>query len=101
MTRKDKFHKVILENKEYLKRLGIISIGIFGSVVRNEDTKDSDYDILVEFDKDRKSFKTFTSLCDLFEDKLGANFELITKESLSPYIGPHILKEVEYVQITS
>ncbi len=101
MTRKEKFHKIIMENKEHLKRLGVISIGIFGSVVRNEDTQESDYDILVEFEKDKKSFKTFTALCDLFEKQLGANFELITKESLSPYIGPHILKEVEYVKITA
>jgi uncharacterized protein len=99
--RKDKFFQVMQENKEYLKNLGILSIGIFGSVVRNEDAADSDYDILVEFDKDRKTFKTFTSLCDLLETQLGTNFELITKESLSPFIGPHILKEAEYVKITS
>jgi len=100
MTKKEKFRKVVLENREYLKKLGIVSIGIFGSVVRNEDTKESDYDILVEFDKNKKTFKAFTSLCDLFEDQLGAGFDLITTESLSPYIGPHILKEVEYVEIT-
>ena len=99
MTRKDKFYKVVLENKEYLKRLGIISIGIFGSVARNEDSPESDYDILVEFDRDRKSFKTFTSLCDLFEDQLGANFELITNEGLSPCIRKRILEQVEYVKI--
>jgi len=29
------------------------------------------------------------------------DLELVTKESLSPYIGPHILKEVESVRITS
>jgi uncharacterized protein len=101
MTRKEKFNLVISENKEYLKKLGIASIGIFGSVVRNEDTIDSDYDILVEFAKGKKSFKTFSSLCVLFENHLGEKFELVTKESLSPYIGPHILKEVEYVKIAN
>lgn len=100
MMKKEKFFKVVLENKEYLKNLGIVSIGIFGSVARNEDTKGSDYDILVEFTNDKKTFKSFNSLCDLFEEHLGTNFEIITKESLSPYIGPHILKEVEYVKIT-
>ncbi|MFH0938674.1 MAG: nucleotidyltransferase domain-containing protein, partial [Planctomycetota bacterium] len=84
-----------------LKKLGVVSIGIFGSIVHNKDTKESDYDILVELEKDKKSFKIFTSLCDLFEEHLGTNFELITKESLSPYIGPRILEEVEYVKITS
>ncbi len=42
MTRKEKFYKVVLENKKYLQRFGIISIGIFGSVARNEDTQNSD-----------------------------------------------------------
>ena len=101
MTRKEKFYHAIESNKEYLKNLGVIFIGIFGSVVREEDSKESDYDILVEFKKEKKSFKTFTALCDLLENYLGENYELITKESLSPYIGPYILKEVKSVKIGS
>ena len=31
------------------------------------------------------------------EEVLEHRIELVTVESLSPYIGPHILKEVEYV----
>ncbi|MEW6621017.1 MAG: nucleotidyltransferase domain-containing protein [bacterium] len=85
-------------NREYLKAPGVISIGIFGSVEREKDSELSDYDILVEFRKGKKSFKTFTSLCDFVENCLGENYELITKESLSPYIGPHILKEIENVK---
>lgn len=34
---------------------------------------------------------------DLFDRKV----ELITRESLSPHIGPHILKTVEYVPLAS
>ena len=101
MTKKEKFYKVIESNRKYLDELGVISIGIFGSVARGEDSEDSDYDILVEFKKGKKSFKTFTALCDLLEDCLGENYELITKESLSPYISPYILKEVENVKIAS
>jgi hypothetical protein len=101
MTRKEKFHNVIESNKIYLRELGVISIGIFGSVAREEDLEHSDYDILVEFKKEQKSFRAFTSLCDFIENSLGENYELITKESLSPYLSPHILKEIENVQITS
>jgi predicted nucleotidyltransferase len=101
MTRKEKFYKVIESNKEYLRELGVISIGIFGSVVREEDSENSDYDILVEFKRGEKSFRAFTSLCDFLEKYLGNNYELITKESLSPYVGPRILKEIENVKITS
>jgi hypothetical protein len=33
--------------------------------------------------------------------KLQAGGELVTLESLSPYIGPHILKEVEYASLAA
>lgn len=33
------------------------------------------------------------------DDLLGRHVELVTPESLSPYIGPRILREVEYVAL--
>jgi predicted nucleotidyltransferase len=36
------------------------------------------------------------ALAFLLEDLLGRKVDLLTPESLSPYIGPHILREVEY-----
>jgi len=36
----------------------------------------------------------------LFLEKLFSRYvEVVTPESLSPYIGPHIIKEVEYVTL--
>lgn len=87
MTRKDKFYQVVESNKKYLIKLGVSSIGILGSVVRGEDSENSDYDILVEFVKGKKTFKSFTALCDFFDDYFGENYELITRESLSPTLG--------------
>ena len=37
----------------------------------------------------------------LLEELLGRNVEVVTPEGLSPYIGPHILKEVERVDIAA
>jgi predicted nucleotidyltransferase len=33
------------------------------------------------------------------EEVLRHHIELVTLESLSPYLGPHILKEVEYATL--
>ena len=35
------------------------------------------------------------------EELLGRRVELVTLESLSPHIGPHILREVERVPIAA
>ena len=89
----------ILEVRPQLVRLGIRSIGLFGSFVRNEQTPSSDVDILVEFSPNRHTFDNFMDVSLLLEDVLGRNVDLVTRESLSPYIGPHILREVERVAI--
>jgi predicted nucleotidyltransferase len=78
--------------------LGINTIGLFGSYVRGEPYEKSDIDLLIEFEKDKESFDNFMELCYLLEEIFeGEKVEVVTKNSLSPYIGPEILLEVEYV----
>jgi len=74
-------------------------IGLFGSYLRNEATENSDIDLLVDIEKDKKTLKNFLALNFYLEDIFGKKVELVTTQSLSPYIGPHILKTVEYVPI--
>ena len=88
---------VINHHESHLRSLGVRRIGLFGSFVRGEQTPDSDIDLLVEFEQGRKTFDSFMKLCFFLEEVLQHKTELVTVESLSPYIGPHILKEVEYV----
>ena len=49
----------------------------------------------------QKAFDAFMELSFYLEEILQRKIELVTMESLSPYIGPHILKEVEYAAITA
>jgi len=91
----------ISKSKAELYSLGVRSIGLFGSFVRGESGVQSDVDILVEFDAAKKTFDNFIDTCFLLEDLLGRRVELVTGESISPYIRPYVLKEVEYVPITN
>jgi predicted nucleotidyltransferase len=75
----------------------VLKLGLFGSFVRDEPSEVSDIDLLVEFREGRKTFDNFMRLSFLLEDLLQRRVQLVTPESLSPYIGPHILAEVEYV----
>lgn len=88
-------------NQNWIKALGVKKLGLFGSFVREEQRRDSDIDLLVEFEQDKKTFKNFMALSFLLEDILNRQIELVTAESLSPYIRPYIVKEVEYVPFAS
>ena len=97
-TKSDLFNR-LREQRDEITRLGVARLGVFGSFARNEPTAESDVDLLVEFAPGQKSFDHFITLAHLLEDTLQRRIELVTPESLSPYIGPHILREVEYVEI--
>ena len=56
---------------------------------------------LVEFLPGKHSFDNFMELAFLLEDLLGRKVELVTYESLSPYIGTHILREVQRVSVAA
>ncbi len=82
-----------------LRHLGVKRLGLFGSFVRGQQDAQSDVDLLVEFELGQKTFDNFMRLSFLLEDLFQRPVELVTPESLSPHIGPRILKEVEYVTI--
>jgi uncharacterized protein len=82
-----------------IKSHGVRRLGLFGSFVRDQPRADSDVDLLVEFQPGNKTFDNFMALADLLEGVLQRRVELLTTESLSPYIGPRILTEVEDVAL--
>jgi len=93
---KEEIKKIIRENKEILERYKVKSINLFGSYVRNEQREDSDIDFLVEFKKD--TYHNFINLIFALEDLLKKEVTVVSKEDLSPYILPYVLKEVEIIE---
>jgi len=84
-----------------LHKFGIARIGLFGSFRRNQAGRQSDVDLLVDFESGRKTFDNFIDACFYLEDILGRKVELITEEALSPYLKDSILEEIEYVPLKS
>jgi predicted nucleotidyltransferase len=83
-----------------LRAFGVVRIGLFGSFVRDEAMADSDVDLMVEFHPEHKTLKNLVGLSTYLKEALGREVEVVTPQSLSPFLAPHILKEVEYVPLT-
>ena len=91
----------ILSGQQQIRSYGVKQLGIFGSFVRNEAKENSDIDLLIEFYPEQKSFDNFMELAFYLQSLLGRKVEIVTPQSLSKYIGPYILKEVEYVTLAA
>lgn len=95
---KESVVSLIQEHKDRIKTLGVKKLGLFGSFVRGEQGAESDIDVLVEFEQGKKTFDNFMQLSFLLEDLLNRRVELVTPESISPYIRPYIMEEIELIQ---
>ena len=78
--------------KPYISRLAV-----FGSIVRGEATKKSDLDLLIRLKPSNERpklglFKLMEIEKDL-EKELGREIDLVTEDSLSPYIRPYVEKD--------
>jgi len=98
MKSRDYIISTIQTHKDLLEKMGIQRVGIFGSYVRNSQSLSSDIDILLDFYPEQKTFDNYMAICDYLE-KLFKNekLDIVTKNGLSPHIGPKILEEVLYV----
>jgi predicted nucleotidyltransferase len=92
---------LLRKNEQIIQNFGVEKIGLFGSFVLNHQTPESDIDLLVQFKKGKKTYKNFIQLAFFLEKIFGKNVDLLTEQSLSPFIGKHILNEAEYVSIGS
>ena len=98
MTTKENILSTIRTHKHEFSKFGVQNIGLFGSYLRNEQSDKSDIDLLIDFEPDKENFDNYMAVYDIFEYIFkNERIEVVTKNGLSPYIGPKILSEVMYV----
>lgn len=88
--------KKIEENRQLVKKCGAKKIGVFGSYVRGEQQSESDIDILVEFQKGKKTFDNYMDLKFFLEDLFNCKVDLVIEETIKPRLKPYILESAKY-----
>ena len=94
---KEKIFKLLQDNMRTIKQFGVSNIGLFGSYIQSQDNKASDIDILIHFQKGKKSFDNYMDLKFFLEELLeGHKVDLVIDDSLKPALKERILESVEY-----
>jgi predicted nucleotidyltransferase len=92
--------KIIRDIKKSLpvlrNRYKVREIGLFGSYLRGDQKKNSDVDILVDFERTVSLFE-FMALEGELSKLTGKKVDLVMKTALKPRIGKRILDEVVYI----
>ena len=81
----------------FYNKFGVIRIGLFGSFVLGQQTRSSDIDIIVEFEKHRKNIHNFLGLKRFLEQELGRKVDLGVVGSLKPPVKEKVERQILYV----
>lgn len=93
----EEIEKILAEHKKELyQKYKIKEIGIFGSFVRGEEDKESDVDIVVEFEEVPGLIK-FIEIEEYLSKLLGRKVDLVRKPAIRKELKDKILKEVVYI----
>jgi predicted nucleotidyltransferase len=79
----------------FSRRNRIRKLALFGSVLRDDFTPDSDVDVLVEFEPDARVGLRFFALEQELSELLGRQVDLNTPGFLSKYFRDQVIAEAE------
>ncbi len=92
LTRRDDILKALRESRSVLDAFGVARISLFGSFARGEGRRDSDVDLLVEFNRPIGLFE-FVRLQRQLGQLVGHRVDLVTPAALKPQLRDSILRE--------
>ena len=92
----DCVEKLSAFKREFGRQYGITKLGIFGSVARQENTEDSDIDIVVEVEK--PTLYLMYELREMLKSIFKCEVDLVRfRSTLRPLFKSNILNDVVYV----
>ena len=93
MTNKTEILDFLKEKKvDFFSEYQLVKIGLFGSFARNEQTEESDIDLIVEFEPDTKDLSEKKSkIKSLVKAKFNREVDLCREKYIKPYFKSQIL----------
>jgi uncharacterized protein len=76
-------------------RHGAFNVRVFGSVVRREETPESDIDFLIDYDLEKTTPWFPGGLLMDWQDLLGRKVDVLTEQGISPLIRESVLAEAK------
>ena len=100
MATRNEILSFLARNKEMFRaNFGIVKIGLFGSYARNEQSPDSDLDLVVEFENNTRNLHDVKKeLNDYIRSNLNIEVDICREKYINPIFKESILKEAVYVE---
>jgi len=96
LTQKGILEQLSQRAEELKQNFSVRTIGLFGSLARNEHDRESDVDILVDLAE--PTFDHYMDLKFYLESLFGRQVDLVTADTIKPRLNEVIKREVIYAK---
>ncbi len=79
--------------EKFCQNQALTYLGVFGSYARGEAKKDSDVDILIDYQQPKSLFTLGGIVADL-EEMTGKKIDLVKRTHIKPILKPYILQDL-------
>ena len=93
----DELHKKKQEIEDLASFYGAKNIRVFGSVIRREETQDSDVDFLVDFPVGYDLFAQRLPLVEKLAELTGRKVDVVPEHELNSHIRKYVIEEARYL----
>jgi predicted nucleotidyltransferase len=98
LTREDILAFLQTQKAELFSRYRLVKLGVFGSFARNEQTAESDIDVLVEFLPDTEDLSgKKLEIKNLINQQFDREVDICREKYVKPYFKSQILANAVYV----
>ena len=96
--KRDEILQFLKSHKEEMRLVyGVEHIGLFGSHARQTAREDSDIDLVVELDVEKKTLRNYFGLKQFLEENLGNTVDFGFESALNPHVMEAAKKDMIYV----
>lgn len=83
--------RTLEENREVIRRMGVVRLGLFGSCARGEENATSDLDFIVELET--RSFDAYMDVKAFLEGLFKCPVDLVLENTIKARLRPSIMNE--------
>ena len=98
LTKKDAI-QTITQHRDVIAELGVVAIGLIGSVARNEAHDASDLDVIIDLPQKHQTVREFFAIIDYLEAQFGRHVDVLMLDTLRPRFRCAIERDIVWIDL--
>ena len=91
--------QILSKHRHDIAELGVVGIGLIGSVARNEARDASDLDVVIDLPPEHQTLREYFAVIDYLETQFGLRVDVLMLDTLRPRFRRAIERDIVWIDL--